>query len=178
MPMAPLLAALAALALAVAGCGAATERQGGHQPPRDGIAGLQLTGTFAGRQVALSDGAPNLLVGGACARRLGLAADLCFGSRNIDGTQVAVVFLNPGVLQPGATLPVARGGCRTVEECAEVTDAAVVEVQVGDRRQRAEGGQLSLRQVVPGSRYVGGMTLELRAGRLSGSFDVVPRPDP
>jgi hypothetical protein len=166
-----------ALVVALAGCGAATEsRQGGHQAPRDGRAGLQLSGTFSGRQVALSDGAPTLLVGSTCQQQIGLAARLCFGSRDIDGSAVVVSFLNPDVVRQGASLPVASGGCRTAEACADVTDVAVVEVQVDGQRQRASSGQLDVQQVVPGSRYVGTVTLGFREGSLGGTFDVVPRP--
>jgi hypothetical protein len=125
----------------------------------------------------LSDGAPTLLVGNACVRRIGLDAGLCFGSRDIDATPVTVVFLNPAVVRQGTTIAVGRGDCRTAEECAAVTDVAIVEVQVGDRRQRAESGELSFREIVPGSRYVGTMTLGFREGQLSGTFDVVPRPE-
>lgn len=174
------LAMRAAVAVALslaAGCGAGGS-QAGHLPPRDGQAGLQLSGSFGGRQLAISDGAPDLLQGAGCARRLGIAVELCFTSRDIDGNGVTVSFLNATVLQAGATLPVGTGDCRSLEECAAVTDVAVVELQVGDQRQRARSGRLAMGAVEAGERYAGTATLGFRDGRLGGVFDVVPRPEP
>jgi hypothetical protein len=171
------VAALLVLSVLLAACGAADARQGGHQPPRDGVAGLQLSGSFQGRQIALSDGAPTLLVGSSCMRRIGLDTGLCFGSRDIDATPVTIAFLNPGVVAQGTTVPVGPGDCRTPEGCADVRDVAVIEVQVGDRRQRARSGEITFGQIVPGSRYAGRMTLGFRAGQIGGTFDVVPRPE-
>lgn len=173
----PRAAVAVVLLVLLSACAQGGGREGGHEAPRDGQAGLQLTGSFAGRQLALSDGAPTLLAGGTCQQRIGLAADLCFASRDIDGTGVIVSFLNPEVLQPGATLPVGQGACRTLEQCAQVTEVAVIEVQVGGQRQRASSGRLSLGAVTPGQRYVGTATLGFRRGELSGSFDIVPRPE-
>jgi hypothetical protein len=81
------------------------------------------------------------------------------------------------VVQPGVTVPVGRGDCRTAQECAEVTDVAVLDVQVGQQRQRAEAGELRLREVIPARRYAGSMTLSFQRGQLGGTFDVVPRPE-
>jgi hypothetical protein len=104
--------------------------------------------------------------------------DLCFGSRDIDGTPLVVAFLNPGVIAQGATVPVGPGDCRSVEDCRSETDVAIVEVLAGGERQRAQSGRIDLRQVVPGSRYVGTATLTFRSGTLGATFDVVPRPEP
>lgn len=165
------------LALALLACTAPTERAGGHEPPRDGTAGIQLSGTFAGRQLALSDGAPALLAGALCAQHVGSAEALCFRTRDIDGTEVVLSFLNPAVILAGANLAVGSWDCSTPLACAQVEDEAVVEVAVGGQRQRATSGSLALQQIVPGSRYVGTATLSFRDGGLSGSFDVVPRPE-
>lgn len=178
MRMAPRrAAAAAALAglLTLAGCGAGGGAEGGHQPPREGRAGLQLSGTFAGRQLALSDGAPDLLVD-RCAQRTGMEAPVCFASRDIDGTPVTVILHNPDVHEPGTTVPVS-GVCREPEECRAVEDAAVIDVQVGRRRQRARSGRVTVREVTPGSYYSGELLLRFRDGSLTGDVDVVPRPE-
>jgi hypothetical protein len=90
---------------------------------------------------------------------------------------VVVAFVNDAVLEPGTTVAVDRGTCRGPEQCAAVTDAAVVDLQVGQRRQRATSGTVTFREVEHGRRYVGIFNLVFRDGRVTGSFDVVPRPD-
>jgi hypothetical protein len=167
---------LALLAVALTACGQGDPGSGGPQPPRDGRAGVQLSGQFAGSQIAASDGSPDLLVG-TCVHRAGMPAELCFAVRGIDGTPVVLGFLNPDVLEPGTTVTVSRD-CRAPEECAAVTDVAIVDVQVGDRRQRAESGSVTIERLEPGRRYVGAFNLGFRDGRITGSFDVVPRPKP
>lgn len=168
-------ALLAAGSLLLAACAAGGGAPGGPLPPRDGRAGVQLSGTFAGRQVAVSDGSPDLLID-RCAQHIGVDAEVCFAGRDIDGTPVTVVLHNPDVLEPGTTVQVG-GECRTPEECRAVTGVAVVDLQVGQRRQRAESGTVTVRDVVPGTYYSGAVILRFRDGRLTGGFDVVPRPE-
>ncbi len=146
--------------------------------PRDGRAGLRLSGMVAGRQLALNDGAPELLAGD-CDPNDGLDDDdVCIVANDIDGGLVVVVFENPSALATGASLPIADPGCRSPEVCDEVTDVAVVDVQLGvGRRRRATGGRVELTVVEPLQRYAGELRVELPDGRASGEFDVVPLPD-
>lgn len=131
--------------------------------PRDGRAGLWLTGTVGGRQVAVSDGSPALYLGN-CGPGGDQDADLCFSGRDIDGGVLVVIVRNPDVLEAGEIVPVG--------------DIAVVDVRIGDAPvRRARGGRLTMRVVEPASRYSGSMQLEFRNGRLTGDFDVVPRPE-
>lgn len=155
-----------------AGCWSATAES---TQPRDGRAGLQLAGSIAGRQLAVSDGAPRLVVGD-CDPDVSGDADVCAIGDDIDGTLVVVVFENPDVLEPGATLPVADPGCTA--GCDDVTDVAVVDVQVGTgERRRAVDGSVEVTEVVPFSRYAGQLRLTLPSGSVAGSFDLVPRSD-
>jgi hypothetical protein len=165
------------LTVLLAACGQGGGGPDRPQPPRDGRAGVQLSGQFAGSQIAASDGSPDLLIGN-CVHRVGLPADLCFAVRAIDGTPVVIGFLNPDVLEAGTVVEASRGDCRSPEQCAAVTDTAIVDVQVGDRRQRATSGTVTVERVDPGRRYVGLFNLAFRDGRVTGTFDVVPRPDP
>jgi hypothetical protein len=171
------LAVIAAV-LGLAGCGAESIGTGpAAVRPRDGRSGLQLTGTIGGRQVAVSDGLPTLNTGD-CDPNDGADRDVCFVSRDIDGTLFVIVFENPDLLVEDASLPVGPGDCRTPEACDAVTDVAVVEVQSGIAdRQRATSGQVNLAAVEPGLRYVGTLSLVLPDGRISGEFDVIPRPE-
>ncbi len=143
--------------------------------PREGRAGLQLTGTVGGRQLAVSDGAPSLVVGDCDPNAEG-DADVCVIADDIDGQLVVVVFENPDVLRAPATLPIVDPGCDT--DCDGVTDGAVVDLQLGTRpRVRARGGSVVLETVRPFLRYAGELRLELSSGAASGTFDVVPRAD-
>lgn len=166
------LAAVCAAALLLAGC--ATEDSLTPQP-RDGRAGLQLSGTVDGAQVAVSDGSPDLVVGD-CDVVGGPAEDLCVVTRDLRGEPVTLAVRNPGVLEAGEAVTVADAGCRG-RACDEVTDEAVVDVVIGETRHRAQGGTLGLTRVDEGRRYVGRLRVELDAGVLSGHFDLVPRPD-
>lgn len=166
-------ALLVLLALVVGACGT------GDQPrtpqPRDGRAGLQLSGTLAGAQVAVSDGSPDLIVGD-CDLAGGPQQDLCVVSRDLRGGPVRVVVRNPDVLVEGEAVAVGDPGC-TGQACDAVTDVAVVDVALGeDLRQRATGGTLSLTVVDHEQRYAGRLRLELPGGDVSGHFDLVPRP--
>jgi hypothetical protein len=142
--------------------------------PRDGRAGLQLAGSVANRQLAVSDGSPQLNVGD-CDPDLSGDSDVCVIADDIDGQLVVLVFENPAVLRPGASLPVVDPPCGG---CDDVTDGAVVDLQLGTgERLRARDGRLELRTVEPFSNYVGELRLDLPSGSVSGSFDVVPRSD-
>lgn len=152
----------------------------GEQPqtpqPRNGRAGLQVSGTVAGSQVAVSDGSPDLIVGD-CAVVGGAADDVCVVARDLRGGEVTLAVRNPDVLVEGETVPVEDPGCAG-SACDDVTDAAVVDVLVGEEYQRrAESGTLTLTAVQEPVHYAGRLRLHLPDGVLSGHFDVVPRPD-
>lgn len=161
------------LALALSGCG----RGGATQQPRDGRAGLQVTGSVEGRQVAVSDGGPALVIED-CDPPDGFDDDVCAQARDLDGDLFVLVFENPDILITGADLAVG-GDCTTPTRCDTVRDVAVIRVQSGaGERIQATGGELRLSLVAPGRRrYVGTFRLELPGGAVSGSFDLVPRPE-
>lgn len=163
------------LVVAVVLCGGC--RSGGPTSvqPRDGRAGLQLAGSIAGRQLAVSDGAPRL-VNGDCDPDVTGDTDVCAIAEDIGGELVVLVFENPAVLQPDTSLPVADPGCG--DDCDDVADVAVVDLQVGaGERRRAVDGLLRVEAVEPFTRYAGDVRLELPSGSVSGSFDLVPRRD-
>lgn len=163
----------AVVALAVAGCGTGEQPQ--TPQPRDGRAGVQLSGTLDGSQVAVSDGSPDLIVGD-CDVVGGAARDLCVVSRDLRGGAVVLTVRNPDALVAGTALPVATSDCEGVA-CDTVTDVAIVDVRLGDTvGQRASGGQVDVTVVDEGRRYAGRLRLELPGGSLSGHFDLVPRP--
>ena len=160
------------LAVLVSGCWSAPAET---VQPRDGRAGLQLTGSVANRQLAVSDGSPQLNVGD-CDPDGSADSDVCVIADDIDGQLVVLVFENPDVLQPGASLPVVDPPC--AGGCDDVTDGVVIDLQLGTgRRLRARDGRLELGRVEPFSNYVGELRLDLPSGSVSGSFDVVPRSD-
>lgn len=166
----------AALALTAGACGEAPDDL---PDPRDGRSGLQLSGTVDGRQIAVNDGLPDLVVGD-CDLDDGRDDDVCVVSEDLSGAPVVVVFENPAVLVPGASLPVDGAPCGTAEACDAVTGRAVVDVQVGqgEGRRRASGGEVRVAVVEPSARYAGELRVELpQGGSMSGTFDVVPRPD-
>lgn len=143
--------------------------------PRDGKAGLQLAGVIDGRQVAVTDGAPELVVGD-CDPNDGPDDDVCFLSSDIDGSTFVVVIENPHVLEATTSeLTVAAPDCDSAQACDAVEDVAVVDVGygVGDRR-RARSGTLRLRALEPLRYYAGTLRLDLPDGRVSGDFDVIP----
>lgn len=166
------LAAFAVLALVTA-CGTGELPQ--TPQPRDGRAGLQLSGTVAGSQVAVSDGSPDLTVGD-CAVVGGAAVDLCVASRDLRGGPVVLTVRNPAALVEGVTVPVEDSDCDG-PACDAVTDVAIVDVALGDAvRRRAVGGRLEITVADEGARYAGSLHLDLVDGDLSGHFDLVPRP--
>lgn len=163
-------------AVLLAGCGEPDD----HLPnPRDGRSGLRLSGTVDGRQVAVSDGLP-VLNAGDCDVNAGPDRDVCFLSRDVSGDTVILIIENPAVLEEGAALTVGPGRCPQPLACDDESDVAVIDVQIGldGPRVRATGGRLVMEVVQPFARYRGTVRLELPGGRLSGEFDVVPRPDP
>lgn len=160
---------LLGLSVMTAGCWPTTAQT---TQPRDGRAGLQLTGTVGGRQVAVSDGAPQLDVGD-CDPASGVDRDLCVIADDIDGQLIVLVIENPDVLRAPATLPVIDPGCG--DACDDVTGGVVIDVQLGTApRVRARGGRLDLTVVQPFVRYAGDVRLQLPSGSLAGSFDLVP----
>lgn len=168
----------AAVAAALAACSTGGTGTGVNAVgPRDGRAGLSVTGTIGGRQVAVSDGAPKLILDD-CDVNTGFDVDLCFFSRDIDGTTFGLVIENPDLLRAGQRAIVVPSTCR-VRACDEVTEGLVVDVQlgVGRDRVRAQGGSVDVTVVDVGDRYAGTLNLTLPNGRVSGTFDVVPRPD-
>jgi hypothetical protein len=163
---------LVAVAVLVSGCWPAPEQT---VQPRDGRAGLQLTGSIAGRQLAVSDGAPRLTVGD-CDPDASGDDDVCAIADSIDGELVVLVFENPDLLRAATTVGVGDPGCGA--RCDDVSEVAVVDLQLGTgRRLRARGGRLAIGDVTPSSRYAGDVRLSFAAGSVSGSFDLVPRRD-
>jgi hypothetical protein len=177
VPALPVAVLVLVLALAGAGCG---ETPGDVlPPPRDGRSGLQLSGLVGGRQIAVSDGLPEVNFND-CDLPDGRDEDLCIVTEDISGELVLVVIENPMVLVEGVTTPVVEGPCRDDRDCDEVTAGVVVDVAIGagTPRIRAVSGQIQTEVVVPGSRYRGRIDLRLTGGgTLSGAFDLVPRPD-
>ena len=170
----PAGAALVAAVLVLAGCSPAASS--GSVQPRDGRAGLQVTGQLGGTQVAVSDGSPRLGVGD-CDPMDGADTDVCAIARDISGQIFVLSFENPAALEPGTDLPVEDPACQPAT-CDDVDDVAIVDVQSGTgRRIRARGGRLEVQHVEPSRRYVGTAQLVLPDGDLSVSFDVVPRPE-
>lgn len=160
------------LAVWAAGCWPAPGRT---VQPRDGRAGLQLSGSVADRQLAVSDGAPQLVVGDCDPDAAG-DADLCAIAEDIDGQLVVLVFENPDVLRAPATLPVVDPGCD--EHCDDVTGGVVVDLQLGTgARMRARSGRVVLAVVQPFARYAGEVRLTLPSGSVAGTFDLVPHED-
>lgn len=165
---------LVVLVLLVGGCGVPAGQSAAVQP-RDGRAGVQLSGTVEGRQVVVADGLPRLVVDD-CDPRLG-DRDVCVISRTLDGRLFVLALENPDVFEVGADLPVADPDCADEDACDAVIDVAVVDVQLDTgERVRATGGRLVVDVVEPHLRYAGSLTLRLPGGTLSGGFDVVPRP--
>ena len=171
-----LLAAALCTAVALTGCGTS----GGTGPaaiePRNGLSGLQLSGTIDGRQVAVLDGAPVMRLGD-CDVNDGADTDLCFISRLVDGGFFELLIENPEALTTGV-VQVVDSDCRS-PFCEDVAGGVVVDLQFepGGPRTRATGGRLDVTTVEEAKRYAGDLNLTLPDGRLTGTFQVVPRPD-
>lgn len=177
-PITRRIAAVVVAAILVVACGptggGSDER---FAPARPDVtrAGIQATGTIGGSQLAVSAGAPRL-VEGNCDPASGPSTDVCFIARDLTGERFTVIFANPDVLVAGADLDVAASDC-VAAECAAVSDVAVVDILAqGADRRRAADGRLQITIADPGERYAGSFRLQFRDGRLSGDFDVVPRP--
>ena len=171
-----LLLSLLALTAGLVGCG---DTPGDVLPdPRDGRSGLQMSGIVGDRQIAVSDGLPEVNFGD-CDVADGPDRDVCVITRDISGELVVLVFENPDVLVEGERVPIADAPCRAVRDCDEVTGAAVVDVLVGagNARIRAVSGQVTIEVAEPQNRYRGTFDLRLPDGNLSGRFDLIPRPD-
>lgn len=177
-PRASAAALAVAGALLLAGCGTESSGTGVNAiQPRDGRSGLHLTGTIDGRQIAANDGAPVLRVGD-CDVNDGVDRDVCFFSRDVDGGFLGIIIENPELAAEGS-VDVADPACVS-PNCDDVTDGLIVELQraAGGERTRATGGRVQFDRVEEGSRYAGTMNLQFPDGRLSGTFEVVPRPEP
>lgn len=171
------LAAAVAAVLLLPACGTEGSGTGVNAiQPQDGRSGLHLAGTLNGRQFAVNDGAPVLRLGD-CDVNDGVDIDLCFFSRDLDGGFFGLVVENPDVIVEG-TVAVTEPACVS-PNCDDVSDGAVVELQhePGAPRTRATGGRVRLTTVEPGQRYSGTLSLQLPTGRVSGTFEVVPRPE-
>ena len=170
-------ALVVAVTLLLAACGTEGGTGVNAIQPRDGRSGLHLTGTIDGRQVAANDGAPVLRVGD-CDVNDGVDTDLCFFSRDVDGGFLAIIVENPALAAQGS-VDIVDPPCVS-PNCDDVTEGLIVELQraAGAERTRATGGRVQFNQVEPGDRYSGSLNLQLPDGRLSGTFEVVPRPEP
>lgn len=171
------LPALVTVAVLTAGCGTAGTGTGvGAIEPRNGRSGLQLSGTIQGRQFAVNDGAPVLRLGD-CDVADGADIDLCFFSRELDGGFFALIVENPDAVSVGH-VEVVASTCVS-PNCEDAGAGAVAEVlfEPGTPRTRATGGTLNFRTVEPAQRYAGTLNLELPDGRITGTFEVVPRPE-
>ena len=165
------------LAVALVACGASGVGSGVNAiEPRGGKSGLSLSGTIDGEQVVVNDGAP-VLRNGDCDVNDGPDTDLCFFSKDLDGGYFAVIIENPDVVQPG-TVEVFDAPCRS-PNCDAVTEGLVAELQfeAGAPRTRVTGGRAVLADVREGELYSGRVNFTWPGGSLSGSVEVVPRPD-
>lgn len=164
-------------ALLVLGCG---ESPGDVLPnPRDGRSGIRLSGQLADRQLAVSDGLPQINFTD-CDVAEGPDDDFCILTDDVNGELIIIVFENPDALVEGVTLPVADPDCGDAAACDDVADVAIVELQFGPdtERIRAVSGELAIEVAVPGERYRGDLRMRLPDGsNLTASFDVVPRPE-
>lgn len=168
----------AAGALLLGACGTGGSGTGVNAiEPREGRSGLHLAGTVEGRQFAVNDGAPVLRVAD-CDVNDGADTDLCFFSRQVDGGFVGIVVENPNVVTEGS-FDVIDPECVS-PNCDDVTGGVIVELQMaaGAPRTRGTGGRVQFDVVEDGNRYAGTLNLQLPDGRLSGTFEVVPRPEP
>lgn len=159
------LAALFLAALVTAGCAGDEAAQRQAQSAREG---LQITGQFSGRRVAVSSGAPDVVFGD-CDPNLGLDRDLCVTGRTIDGGQLTIVIENPAVLTAGRRIPVRSHPCDT--DCDGINSQAVVDVRLAGESHRAIAG--SLTPTTSDGRLAVDLSLTLPSGgRLSGEIDV------
>lgn len=162
-----------AVAVAAAGCGedGPDVAEFTATPPVSPDQGIQATGRLDGSPVAISRGAPIVIVGD-CDPQDGPDEDLCIEARTIDGLEVTLVVENRDALVAGTTVPVGRATC--VDGCDSIADEVIARLEVGDDVAEVTGGSFEVRD--DGPRYVADFTIELPFGdRLTGSFDVAER---
>ncbi len=154
------LAALAA-ALIVVACGPEPiQRQ-----PVSADDGVHATGRLGDRQVHVSFGEPEVLLGPCAARRRPDEDSLCIAAKTIDGDTFGLIVENPSALRGGERVPVDS-------DCPN-DDCALVELRRGDARFEAEHGELVVTNA--GERYAARFVLRVGTGTVTGAFDVAPR---
>lgn len=159
-------AVVAAAAVLSGGCGTQAVQRA-PVAPDDGI---QLTGTLSGRQIHVSDGEPEVVLGD-CDPNDGLDEDLCMVTFTIDGAPLALVIDNPAALAAGERLPVvAPAGAGCLPHCDDLTGGVVIEVRRGQQRQFATSGSVVVREADP--RYAATFVLGFGKGRVTGAFNV------
>lgn len=163
---------LAVAALLVIGC----STTGSAEQPRDGRAGVQISGRLDSTgSVAVSDGRPQLLEGD-CEARTGMPADVCVATRGIGGTTYILGFGNLSQVPRGERVDVVPGQCTSAEACARVDEGALMLLAVDDELHRPTGGTLLVHEAERGDRYLGRVRLDVDGGSVSVEFDVVPPP--
>ncbi|MDX1511678.1 MAG: hypothetical protein R3249_10040 [Nitriliruptorales bacterium] len=154
----------AIVALALAGC---ADPEVSQRQPVSSVDGIQATGQFDGHRIAVSDGEPEVALGD-CDLPDGVDEDLCIVAFTIDGSTLALVVENPGVLEVGDGVPITNcaGHCDDAE-------GVVVEVRLDGVARRASSGSADIAEAGPRWR----LAFTLRFGgadRLTGEFDVRP----
>jgi hypothetical protein len=134
--------------------------------------GIQATGQLDGDRVAISRGAPTVVVGD-CDPEDGPDEDLCIEARTIDGLEVTLVVENPGALVAGTTVPVGRATC--VDGCDGVEGEVIARLEVGeDDVIEVIGGSFDVARA--DDRFIADFELRLPFNdSLRGSFDVAER---
>lgn len=164
-PSAPVLLVVGGLLLG------ACYGEGGTAPP-SGDQGIQATGQLDGQRIAVSRGAPIVIVGD-CDPEDGADEDLCIDARTIGGLPLRLVVENRDALVADETVPVGRATC-LVGGCDDVTDEVIVRLEVADRTIDVIGGEFDVLRA--DDRYVADFTLQLPSGdSLRGEFDVTER---
>lgn len=155
--------------LLLAGCGFSNVES---VEPNSVDEGIAATGRLDGSPVAISRGAPIVIVGD-CDPEDGPDEDLCILARTIDGLDVTLVIENPDALVAGETVPVGRATC--VDGCDTVTGEVIARVEVGeDDVAEVTGGSFDVERA--DDRFVAAFDLTLPFGdRLNGRFDVGER---
>lgn len=156
-----ILAVVVLAGIAIASCGTPLQRQ-----PVSSDDGLHLTGRLDGRQVSVSVGEPEVVLG-ACDFQRPDDVELCIAARTLDGETFGLVIQNPDDLEAGEASTV-RATCPD-DAC---DDVALVEIRRDDSRQQVNGGELVVEQAGP--RYAARFTLRVGNDVLNGAFDVDP----
>ena len=161
-----LLALLVVLAALLGACGGGDVEV---REPVSGRDGIQATGRLEGRPVAISRGAPIVIIGD-CDPGDGPDEDLCIEARTIDGLTVLLVIENRDALVAGETVPVGRATC--TDGCDSRRDEVIARVELPELTREVTGGSLEV--TADGPRYTADFDLTLSGNdRLRGSFDVV-----